>query len=154
MRFLNKLQKISFLSFVLLICPLLYLSAQPAKLIVIDPLVVNEYKNIETQTGQKVIILPDEGNPIKFIGDELKKSFYNEIHICLLTKPGSLIFDEINIIPENIEEYSVDFSSWKSFIKPGSEIIFHSENLTSEPEGLVLVEKIKEYTGAAVIVKK
>ncbi len=71
-----------------------------------------------TYPGQKVITLPDEGNPIKFIANELKKSMYDEIHLYLLTKPGSIIFDEINIIPENIQDYSGDFSEWKSIIKP------------------------------------
>ena len=137
----------------LLTCPAFYLTAQPSKLIVIDPLVSNEYKNIVTQTGQKVINLPDEGNPIKFIGGELKKSVYNEIHIYLLTKPGSLIFDEINIIPENIDEYSADFIAWKGLMKQGSVIIIHSDNLTSVQEGLLITGKITEYTGAAVLVK-
>ncbi|MFZ0282331.1 MAG: DUF4347 domain-containing protein, partial [Bacteroidales bacterium] len=148
------IQKISVLSFQLMICSVLYLTAQPAKLIIIDPLVENEYKNPDTPAVQKVIILPDEGNPIKIIADELKKSSYDEIHLFILTKPGSLIFDEINIIPGNIEEYSDDFKVWKSLMKPGSKIIIHSDTLTSEPEGLILTKKITEYTGAAVLVQK
>lgn len=154
MRLKTKIQKISVLSFLLMICPVLYLTAQPAKLIVIDPLVENTYKNPDTPVVQKVLILPDDGDPIKIIADELKKSSYDEIHLFILTKPGSLIFDEINIIPGNIEEYSDDFKVWKSLMKPGSKIIIHSDTLTSEPEGLILTKKITEYTGAAVLVQK
>jgi hypothetical protein len=101
-----------------------------------------------------VITLPDEGNPLQFIANELKKSSYDEIHLYLLTKPGSIIFDEINIIPENIQDYSGDFSEWKSITKPEFKIIIHSENLTSGEEGLFIVRKITEFTGRAVIVEK
>ena len=155
MRLIIKILKISILSFQLIIFPAFYLKGQPSGLAVIDPLVGNEFKNITGQdTRLKVVTLPDEGNPIKFITNELKKSTYDDIHLYMLTKPGSIIFDEINIIPENIQEYSGDFSEWKSITKPGFEIVIHSEDLTSGPEGLFLVKKITEYTGREVIVKE
>jgi hypothetical protein len=99
-------------------------------------------------------MLPDEGNPLKFIANELKQSMYDEIHLFLLTKQGSIIFDEINIIPENIQEYSGDFREWKSLTKPEFKIVIHSEDLASGQEGLFLVKKITEFTGREVIVKK
>jgi hypothetical protein len=121
---------------------------------VIDPLVANEISNITgTYPDQKVVILPDEGNPLKFITNVLKESMYDEIHLYLLTKPGSIIFDEIDIIPENIQDYYGDFSEWKSITKPELKIIIHSENLTSGEEGLFIVRKITEFTGKVVIVK-
>jgi len=155
MRPIIKILKISILSFQLIIFPAFYLKGQPSGLAVIDPLVGNEFKNITGKdTGLKVVTLPDEGNPIKFITGELKKSTYSDIHLYMLTKPGSIIFDEINIIPDNIQEYSGDFSEWKNLIKPGSEIVIHSADLTSVPEGLFLIRKIMEYTGKSVIVKE
>ena len=115
----------------------------------------NETSKIkDAYPGQKVVILPDEGNPLKLIANELKDSLYDEIHLYLLTKPGSIIFDEINIIAENIKDYSGDFGEWKNITKPGSKIIIHSENLTSVEEGLFIVSKITDYTGKVVIVKK
>jgi len=155
MRFYYKILKISILNFQLIILPTFYLTGQPSRLIVIDPLVENEIRNIAgTYPGQKVITLPDEGNPLKFIANELKESLYDEIHLYLLTKPGSIIFDEINIIPENIQDYSADFSEWKSIAKPELKIIIHSENLTSGQEGLFIIKKITEFTGKVVTVKK
>jgi len=155
MKLIVKILKISVLSFQLIIFPAFYLKGQPSGLAVIDPLVGNEIKNITGQdTHLKVVTLPDEGNPIEFITGELKKSTYSDIHLYMLTKPGSIIFDEINIIPDNIQEYSGDFSEWKKLIKPGSEIVIHSADLTSVPEGLFLIRKIMEYTGKSVIVKE
>jgi hypothetical protein len=151
---LHKILKISALSLTLIICSTFYLTGQPARLIVIDPLVTDEISNITSlYPHQKVVILPDVGNPLKFITNELKKSMYDEIHLYLLTKPGSIIFDEINIIPENIQDYSRDFSEWKSITGPEFKIIIHSENLTSGEEGLFIVRKIKEFTGKDVIIK-
>ena len=150
-----KILNISVLNLLLIIQPAFCLIGQTTRLIVIDPLVENEIKTrINTELSQKVITLPDSGNPIKFITNELRGSSFDEIHLFLLTKPGSIIFDEINIIPENIQEYSGDFGEWKSIIKPGSEIIIHSENLTSGQEGLFLIKKITEFTGTVVVVKK
>jgi hypothetical protein len=149
-----KIQKISVLSLILIVHPTPDLIGQPISLIVIDPLVENEFKNITgNDTPLKVITLPNEGNPIKFITNELKKSTYNEIHLYMLTKPGSIVFDEINIIPENIQDFSGDFSEWKSITKPEFKIVIHSENLASGPEGLLLIKKITEFTGREVVVK-
>lgn len=154
MRLNNKIQKISVLTLVLIICAASCLKGQTSRLVVIDPLVENEFKNITAKdTLLKVITLPNEGNPIKFIMNELKKSAYDEIHLYMLTKPGSIVFDEINIIPENIQDYSGDFSEWRSITKPELKIIIHSENLTSGEEGLFIVRKITEYTGRDVIIK-
>jgi hypothetical protein len=149
-----KILKISVLSLILIIRPALDLTGQPVSLIVIDPLVEKESRNIANLPGQKVVMLPDEGNPLKFITKELKESTYDEIHLFLLTKQGSIIFDEINIIPENIQDYAGDFGEWKSITKPEFKIVIHSEDLASGQEGLFLVKKITEFTGREVIVKK
>jgi hypothetical protein len=150
-----KILKISILSLILIVHSTLDLIGQPISLIVIDPLVEKESRNIAgNHPGQKVVMLPDEGNPLKFIANELKESMYDEIHLYLLTKPGSIIFDEINIIPENIQDFSVDFSEWKSITKPEFKIVIHSENLASGQEGLFLIKKITDFTGREVIVKK
>ena len=155
MRLHNKIQKISVLSLMLIVHSTFILIGQPVRLIVIDPLVENDIGNITgTYPGQKVITLPDEGNPLKFITKELKGSNFDEVHLYLLTKQGSIIFDEINIIPENIQEYSGDFSGWKSITKPEFKIVIHSEDLVSGQEGLFLVKKITEFTGREVIVEK
>jgi hypothetical protein len=150
-----KILKIFVISLALIILSTFYASGQTTRLIVIDPLVEDEIRNITgTYPGQKVVLLPDEGNPLKFITNLLKESLYDEIHLYLLTKPGSIIFDEINIIAENIQDYSGDFGEWKNITKPGSKIIIHSENLTSVEEGLFIVSKITDYTGKVVMVKK
>jgi len=140
--------------FTLIILSTFYVPGQTTRLIVIDPLAENEARNITgTTPGQKVVLLPDEGNPLKFIANELKEQLYDEIHLYLLTKPGSIIFDEINIIPENIRDYSEDFSEWKNITKPGIKIIIHSENLASVEEGSFIVKKITEFKGKDVVVE-
>jgi len=151
----NKILIMCILIFQLILLPALCLTGQPSILVVIDPLVENEINDITgIYPGQKVITLPEEGNPISFISKELKRTLYDEIHLYLLTKPGSIIFDEINLIPESIRNYSGDFNEWKIITKPELKIIIHSENLTSGPEGEFLIQKIAEYTGKIVVVRK
>ncbi len=155
MKLFHKIVKLCIISLPLIFLSTSYAAGQTARLIVIDPLVEDENGSItSTYPGQKVITLPDEGNPLKFIANVLKDSLYDEIHLYLLTKPGSIIFDEINIIPENIQDFSGDFSEWKNKTKPGSKIIIHSESLTSVQGGLFLAGKITDFTGKAVIVRK
>jgi hypothetical protein len=139
---------------IFIICPSYYLNGQTARLTVFDPLVEKESGNLSNLQGQKLVILPEVGNPLKFITKELKESSYDEVHLYILTKQGSIIFDEINLIPENIQEYSGDFNEWKSLTKPEFKIVIHSEDLTSGEEGLFLVKKITEFTGREVIVIK
>jgi hypothetical protein len=151
----HKKLKICFLSFTLSVLSTFFTAGQATKLIVIDPLVANEVGNIsDSYPGQKVITLPDTVNPLKFIANKLRDSRYDEIHLYLLTKPGSIIFDEINIIAENIQDYSGDFGEWKTIAKPGLKIIIHSENLTTVEEGLFIVSKITDFTGKVVRVIK
>jgi Domain of unknown function (DUF4347) len=155
MKFEAIIRKISAIFLILIAPGSLSLPGQPARLIIIDTLVENEHKNIRAyDPGQKVIILPAEGNPVKLVNDELKKAWYGEIHLYMLTKPGSIIFDEINIIPDNIEEYASGFREWKGKLKQDSKIFIHSADLTSVPEGLTIIQKIREYTGCEVIVKE
>ena len=122
------------------------------KLIVIDPLVAEESEGIISRNSDaKVYFLPDKGNPLQLIAAEMKKDAYDEVHLYLLTKPGSIIFDEMNIIPDNVRDYSADFSDWKDNLQPDAVITIHSSELTSVPEGLVLVNSISAFTGRKVL---
>jgi len=146
--------KRSILTLLIIVITLVTAAGQPSKLVIIDPLVKNDLRDITDDNNQKIIILPEEGDPVKLIGEELKKSAYDEVHLYMLTKPGSIIFDEKNILPENIEESSADFRGWKTGLKSGSEIIIHSPDLGSTPEGLFITDKIAEYTGCPVKINK
>lgn len=130
-------------------------TGQINKLVVVDPLVSGKRAEIISDNPTaKVLILPDNGNPLQLITAEIKKASYDEIHLYLLTKPGSVIFDEINIIPENVQEYSADLSEWKNILKSEAVIYIHSENLTSIPEGINIVNSISSFTGKKVLVGK
>lgn len=125
---------------------------QMNKLIVIDPLVAEESEGIISRNSDaKVYFLPDKGNPLQLIAAEMKKDAYDEVHLYLLTKPGSIIFDEMKIIPDNVRDYSADFSDWKDNLQPDAVITIHSSELTSVPEGLVLVNSISAFTGRKVL---
>jgi len=133
----------------------LIVKGQINKLVVVDPLVsAKSAEIIRNNPTAKVIILPDNGNPLQLIAEEIKKASYDQLHLYLLTKPGSVIFDEINIIPENVQEFSADFTVWKNFLKSEAVIYIHSDNLTSIPEGKNIVDRISSFTGKKVLVEK
>jgi len=124
------------------------------RLYVIDRLVADEIGTINGVTAaDKLVYLPETGNPLSLIADELKNMTYSEVHLFLLTKPGSLIFDELNILAENVDDCAPLFAEWKKYLSPDTKIIIHSDTLTSVPEGQILVEKISVLTGAEVLVQ-
>jgi len=130
-------------------------AGQTKNLVVIDPLASGNFKDPpENVIGNKIMMLPGEGNPVTIIATELSNSSYDQIHIYVLTKPGSIIFDEINIVPGNSDEYAAGFRSWKAGLNTGCKIILHSEDLLSDPGGEVITGKIGEFTGCKVTVTK
>lgn len=132
----------------------LSLSGQVSKLIVVDQLVterLNEIKGLFL--NERILILPEKGNPLAIITDELKGNTYSELHIFALTKPGSIVFDEVTILAENVNDYSDQFRQWKDFSGKTEKIIIHSDVLTSVPEGRVIIENIARITGKKVVVE-
>ncbi len=155
MRSFNKLLFEAGIS-VLFVCSLSATTAngQSPKIYIIDKLVANSIENIDGATSSdKIFYLPDAGNPLSLIVNELKTDSYSEVHLLLLTKPGSLIFDELTILADNIDDYASMLVEWKDYLSPGAKIIIHSDTLTSIPDGLLLIERISELTGALVTVQ-
>lgn len=155
MKSFNKLLFVAGLS-VLFVCSLSATTAkgQSPKIYIIDKLVANSIENIDGATSfDKIFHLPDAGNPLSLIVNELKTNSYSEVHLLLLTKPGSLIFDELTILADNIDDYASLFVEWKDYLSPDARIIIHSDTLTSVPDGLILIERISELTGAFVTVQ-
>jgi hypothetical protein len=127
---------------------------QAPRLFIIDRLVPDAAESIsDKNASDEIFILPDTGNPLALITDKLKGGSFSEIHLYLLTKPGSMIFDELTILTDNIEDCAVHFREWKKHLSPGTRIIIHSDTLDSVPEGAGLTERIADLTGATVIVQ-
>lgn len=128
---------------------------QPPKIYIIDPLVVEADINIDGATSaDRIFRMPDKGNPLALIADELKAKSYSEIHLFVLTKPGSMIFDKLNILAKNVDDYALLFAEWKKSLTPETKIIIHSEVLASVPEGEKIIESISDFTGTEVLVQK
>jgi hypothetical protein len=129
-------------------------NGQSSKIYIFDALVAGVTENLDgISPTDRIFNLPDTGNPLVLISNELKNQVYSEVHLFVLTKPGSMIFDELTILTENVEDYSSFFAEWKNNLSPGAKIVIHSQILTSEPAGLTLVNRISELTGAEVLVQ-
>jgi hypothetical protein len=129
-------------------------NGQSSKIYIIDPLVVSVTENPDgISPTDRIFNLPDAGNPLVLISNELKNQIYSEVHLFVLTKPGSMIFDELTILAGNVDDYSSFFAEWGESLTPGAKIVIHSQILTSDPAGLTLVHRISELTGAEVLVQ-
>jgi hypothetical protein len=127
---------------------------QSPRLFIVDGLVPDAAESIgDRNASDEIFILPDTGNPLTLISEKLKEGNFSEIHLYMLTKPASMIFDELTILPENIEDCAIHFREWKKHLSPGVRIIIHSDTLDTVPEGASLIERIAGLTGATVIVQ-
>lgn len=123
-------------------------------LFIVDRLVADAAENIgNANATDEIFILPEIGNPLAIISDKLKARSYSEVHLFLLTKPGSMIFDELTILRDNVGDCANHFREWRKHLAPGAKIIIHSNTLTSVPDGTFLVEQIAEMTGATVLIQ-
>lgn len=130
-------------------------NGQTKKLVVIDPLVAGETVGIESLPPSLVVLrLSETGNPLPLITAELKKQVYNELHIYVLTKPGSIIFDELNLLADNVDSYAAAFGEWKTLLSSEARIVIHSEVLTTVREGEELLNLLMRYTGKVVVANK
>ena len=155
MRSLNKLLSATGLTFLIAFLPAINpVKGQSPKIFVIDKLITDAIDITDNvSASDKILNLPDSGDPLVIIADELKTGTYSEVHLFLLTKPGSMIFDELNILADNVYEFTSSFGEWKKYLAPEAKIIIHSGVLTSEPDGVILVERLEELTGATVLVQ-
>jgi hypothetical protein len=124
------------------------------RLFIVDRLKADASENISNaNAADEIFILPDIGNPLAIITDKLKENNFSEIHLYLLTKPGSMIFDELTILTDNVGECAAHFMEWRKNLATGAKIIIHSDTLATIPDGTRLVEQIAELTGATVLVQ-
>lgn len=127
---------------------------QLPRLFIVDRLVADAAENIDdSNASDEILILPDTGNPLSIISGKLKEKGFSEIHLFLLTKPGSMIFDELTILADNFGEYTDHFTEWRKYLSPGAKIIIHSESLNTVSDGIRIIEQIAELTGATVLVQ-
>ena len=91
-------------------------------LIVIDQLVEN-YDELSDQyaSSESLLILPIDQNPVEAITEKLEEIKDIELlQIHVLVKPGSLIFDQLSLNIENMDNYRNALELWKSaFVEEG-----------------------------------
>lgn len=127
---------------------------QSPRIFFVDRLVADAAQKTGSKNAtDEIFILPDTGNPLLIITEKLKEKSFSEVHLFLLTKPGSMIFDELTILADNVMDCAIHFKEWRKLLPPDAKIIIHSDTLTSVPEGTSLVERITEMTGVTVLVQ-
>jgi hypothetical protein len=99
----------------------LYIHAEERtkSLVIIDLLASGNFKDSpEGVSGHKIIMLRGEADQVTKIATDLSKISYYQIHVHSFAKPGSLIFDEIKIIPDNLKEYAATSKAGEKISTP------------------------------------
>jgi len=79
------------------------------------------------------------------ISSVLTNKQVDELHIYVPCKPGSIVFSNIALTPDNVEEYAFYLSQWAAHVT-GKVVIQDSEVFTTQ-RGLELKIKLEKITG-------
>jgi hypothetical protein len=79
------------------------------------------------------------------ISDALKGMQIRDLQIFVLTKPGSLVFNNLSVTSENMEEWSSGITEWKNSIQ--SKVVIHSDVVFSGDEGMRLKQNLESVSG-------
>lgn len=148
---------LNFSGFLLAFFVLSFLFAKPTmgqnkELVIVDQM-VSDYQSIISNLDRQadVFIIPKTGNPLELIAAELaKRPGLKAIHLFVMCKPGAIVFDQLAITEQNIQQYAVSFASWFSYLNKDSEILIYGSELASNTEGKTLLSSISKQTGATI----
>lgn len=125
---------------------------QNRELVIIDPL-VNNYQTIINQLSRQadVVVIPVAKNPLVFITDELaKRKDISAVHLFVMCKPGSIVFDQLAITETNMADCMSEFAKWFSYMNQNTEILIYGSELASSETGIGIIKAISKQTGAVV----
>jgi hypothetical protein len=74
-----------------------------------------------------------------------------DLHIFVWSKPGSTVFINIGLIPENVDEYATPLGTWASHVT--GNVVIHGTDVFTTARGLEFKTKLQQLTGLNFIVQ-
>jgi hypothetical protein len=87
--------------------------------------------------------------PLNQIATALAGKNVTDLHIFLWAKPGSLVFSNLAVTPENVDEYATPLGTWASHVS--GKVIIHDSDVFASQEGPALKAKLEQLTGLTFI---
>lgn len=128
-------------------------SQSTSEFVVIDEIAENA-PTLENQNLEHANVFHTNGiklGALEQISLALKNAEVDVLHIYVSTKPGALVFNSQALTPDVIAEFSKELSNWRTSVS--REVIIHSENVFSGPEGELLKQMLEELTGLTFTAK-
>jgi len=79
------------------------------------------------------------------ISNSLENLKIEDLHIYVLTKPGAIIFNSIDVTTDNVDDLSDDLKILNRYVT--NQVVIHSTIVFSGDEGILLKQRLEEITG-------
>ncbi len=84
-------------------------------------------------------------NALGQISNSLENLKIEDLHIYVLTKPGAIIFNSIDVTTDNVDDLSDDLKILNRYVT--NQVVIHSTIVFSGDEGILLKQRLEEITG-------
>lgn len=143
-----------FITVVVLVCITVNTFSQSeSDLIIIDEIAENiEQLKSEFSAYPYVYIINEIApNALEQTSLALANKQIEDLHIFVLTKPGAMIFNNIALTTDKLDELPGDLSRWSDFIS--GKVVIHSDIVFTGKEGILLKHRLESITGLEFIMQ-
>jgi len=140
---------------IVLLCSFVHASSQSySDFIVIDE-IAEDMAELKSEYGNQANVYWIVGtsvNAINQISTAAEAIQIENLHIYVSTKPGAIVFNNIAITSENVNEVENELLAWSNIVS--SKVVIHSEVVFTGEEGARLKRRLEEITGLIIIAQK
>ena len=84
-------------------------------------------------------------NALKQISITMDNLTIEDLHIYVLTKPGAIIFNSMDVTKDNVDELSEELKTLNRYVT--NQVVIHSDVVFSGANGTFLKQRLEEITG-------
>jgi len=128
-------------------------SQSESDLIIIDE-IADDLEQLKSEfSTYPYVYVTDEVSPnaLEQISAEMANMQIEDMHIFVLTKPGSMIFNSFALTSDKLIDFPYDLSPWSQHIS--GKVVIHSDVVFTEEEGILLKQRLETITGLEFIMQ-
>jgi len=131
--------------------PALKLVQSTKALVIIDPAVKDFSIVVRSLDTAELLVLDADRDGIEQISARLQSySALETLHIVAPTFPGVMKLGKTYLDAAGLEPYQTQIQSWRQAFSPHARILLHGPNVVMGTEGMALVGRLSQLTGAVV----
>jgi hypothetical protein len=131
--------------------PALKLVQSMKALVIIDPAVKDFSIVVRSLDAAELLVLDADQDGIGQISAKLQSySALETLHIVAPTCPGMVKLGKTCLDAAELEAYQAEIQAWRQAFSPHASILLHGQNVVMGTEGMALVGRLSQLTGAVI----